>query len=189
MRFRQPIQSRQAHRRAAAVRVPAEGCVLAWWLLAGDAMKWRIMLELAGPDGMPRKHEIGAGERTSAGHAAAALGLGLEEGRAILAALVAAQGAEHRRGRRRCRTPLRRVRGRAHTAAAEGLAAAAPDPAVRRGGDAGAALRSVPLRRRMPTVDHAGGGDHARSLHARVRARRRLWRIRFDRNDTRCPAC
>src|SRR5215211_6901890 len=69
-------------------------------------MKWRIMLELAGPDGMPRMHEVGAGERTPAGHTAAALGLSLAEGKAILAAvqrhLVAAQVEEHCRNRRRC---------------------------------------------------------------------------------------
>jgi hypothetical protein len=51
-------------------------------------------------------HEVGAGERPPAGHTAATLGLGLEEGKAILAAgqrhLVAAQVEEHCRSRRRC---------------------------------------------------------------------------------------
>ena len=69
-------------------------------------MKWRIMLELAGPDGTPQMHEVGAGERSPTGHAAATLGLSLAEGRAILAALqrslVAAQVDEHCRNRRRC---------------------------------------------------------------------------------------
>jgi hypothetical protein len=69
-------------------------------------MRWRIMLELAGPDDTPRRHEVGSRERVPTGHTAATLGLGLEEGKAILAALrrhlVAAQVDEHRRGRRRC---------------------------------------------------------------------------------------
>src|SRR5215211_2589354 len=84
-------------------------------------MKWRIMLELAGPDGMPRMHEVGAGERTPAGHTAAALGLSLAEGKAILAAvqrhLVAAQVEEHCGSRRRCdrcgaQRPLKDMRPR-----------------------------------------------------------------------------
>ncbi len=50
-------------------------------------MKWRIMLELAGPDGTPQMHEVGAGERSAAGHSAATLGLGLEESKAVLAAV------------------------------------------------------------------------------------------------------
>ena len=69
-------------------------------------MQWRIMLELAGPDGTPQMHEVGAGERSPTGHAAAALGLSLEQGKAILAVvqrhLVAAQVDEHCRSRRRC---------------------------------------------------------------------------------------
>jgi hypothetical protein len=69
-------------------------------------MRWRIMLELAGPDGTPQRHEVGSGERSPTGHTAATLGLGLEEGKAILAAvqrhLVAAQVDEHCRNRRRC---------------------------------------------------------------------------------------
>jgi hypothetical protein len=51
-------------------------------------------------------HEIGAGERPPGGHSAATLGLGLEQGKAVLAAvqrhLVAAQVEEHCRNRRRC---------------------------------------------------------------------------------------
>ena len=68
-------------------------------------MQWRIMLELAGPDGTPQMHEVGAGERSPTGHAAATLGLRLAEGKAILAALqrslVTAQVDEHCRSRRR----------------------------------------------------------------------------------------
>src|SRR4028118_646741 len=67
-------------------------------------MQWRIMLELAGPDGTPQMHEVGAGERSPTGHAAAALGLSLEQGKAVLAVvqrhLVAAQVDEHCRRRR-----------------------------------------------------------------------------------------
>jgi hypothetical protein len=84
-------------------------------------MRWRIMLELDGADGTPQRHEIGTGERSAAGHSAATLGLGLEEGKAILAAvqrhLVAAQVEEHCRSRRRCdrcgaQRPLKDVRPR-----------------------------------------------------------------------------
>src|SRR3712207_7525796 len=49
--------------------------------ICGDTMRWRIMLELAEPDGTPQRHEIGAGERPAAGHTAATLGLRLEEDR------------------------------------------------------------------------------------------------------------
>src|SRR5215207_11431200 len=69
-------------------------------------MRWRMMLEVAGADGTRQVHEVGAGERTPAGHTAAALGLSLAEGKAVLAALqrylVAAQVEEHCRSRRRC---------------------------------------------------------------------------------------
>ena len=57
------------------------------------------MLELAGPDGTPQRHEVGSGERSPTGHTVAALGLGLEEGKAVLAGvqrhLVTAQVDEH----------------------------------------------------------------------------------------------
>ena len=71
----------------------------------GDTMRWRIILELAGPDGTPQRYEIGSGERSPTGHTAATLGIGPGEGRVILAApqryLVAAQVDEHCRNRRR----------------------------------------------------------------------------------------
>jgi hypothetical protein len=54
-----------------------------------------MVLELAGADGRRQVHEVGTGERPPAGHTAATLGLGLEEGKAVLAVvqrhLVAAQ--------------------------------------------------------------------------------------------------
>src|SRR4028118_39534 len=79
------------------------------------------MLELAGSDGAPQMQEVGAGERSPTGHAAAALGLSLAEGKAILAVvqrhLVAAQVDEHCRSRRRCercgaQRPLKDLRPR-----------------------------------------------------------------------------
>ena len=88
---------------------------------AGDAMRWRMVLELAGADGRRQVHEVGTGERPPAGHTAATLGLGLEEGKAVLAAvqrhLVAAQVDEHCRSRRRCdrcgaQRPLKDLRPR-----------------------------------------------------------------------------
>src|SRR3982751_2890695 len=69
-------------------------------------MRWRMVPEVVGADGGRKVHEVGVGGRPPAGHTAATLGLGLEEGKAILAAvqrhLVAAQVDEHCRGRRRC---------------------------------------------------------------------------------------
>ena len=50
-------------------------------------MRWRVVLELAGADGTRQVHELGAGERPPTGHTAATLGLGLEEGKAILTAV------------------------------------------------------------------------------------------------------
>ena len=69
-------------------------------------MRWRVMLELAGPDGTPQRYEAGSGEHIPNGHTAATIGLSLEEGKAVLAAvqrhLVTAQVEEHCRNRRRC---------------------------------------------------------------------------------------
>ena len=69
-------------------------------------MRWRIMLELVGSDGTSQRHEVGSGERIPTAHTAATLGLGLEESKAVLAAmqghLVAAQVDEHCRSRRGC---------------------------------------------------------------------------------------
>src|SRR3954464_14311204 len=73
---------------------------------AGGVMRWQVVLELTGTDGAQQVHEVRAGEPPPTGHTAAMLGLGLEESRAILAAvqrhLVAAQVEEHCRSRRRC---------------------------------------------------------------------------------------
>ena len=69
-------------------------------------MRWRLVLEVIGAGGTRQIHEVGAGERSPAGHDAATLGLRLEDGKAILAGaqrhLVAAQVDEHCRSRRRC---------------------------------------------------------------------------------------
>ena len=128
-------------------------------------MRWRIMLELAGPDGTPRRQEVGSGERIPTGHTAATLGLGLEEGKAVLAALqrhlVAAQVDEHCRSRRRCdrcgaQRPLKELRPRRLTSLFGVVEVRAP--------------RFGPCRCDVacPALDHARGGDHARPLHAGV---------------------
>ena len=84
-------------------------------------MRWRMVLEVVGADGGRQVHEVGTGERPPAGDTAASPGLGLEEGKAILAAvqrhLVAAQVDEHCRSRRRCdrcgtQRPLKDLRPR-----------------------------------------------------------------------------
>ena len=48
-------------------------------------MRWQMALEVIGADGTRQVHAVGAGERSPAGHTAATLGFGLEEGKAILA--------------------------------------------------------------------------------------------------------
>ncbi len=98
-------------------------------------MRWRITLELAGADDTWQLHEIGAGERPQTGQIAATLGLGLAEGKALLAALqrhlVAAQVDEHCRDRRRCdrcgaQRPLKDLRPRRLTSLFGVVAVQAP---------------------------------------------------------------
>ena len=68
-------------------------------------MKWRVMLELVGPDGIVCVHELG-GRAAVAEYAPRLIGLTLEEGKHLLAALqvhlVQAQAEDHCRRRRRC---------------------------------------------------------------------------------------
>ena len=68
-------------------------------------MKWRVMLELVGPDGTVGVHEVG-GRAAVAEYAPQMIGLTLEEGKHLLAALqvhlVQAQAEDHSRRRRRC---------------------------------------------------------------------------------------
>ena len=49
-------------------------------------MKWRLVLELTGPDGTVGVHEVG-GRATVAEYAPQTIGLTLEEGKHLLAAL------------------------------------------------------------------------------------------------------
>jgi hypothetical protein len=68
-------------------------------------MKWRVMLELVGPDGIVGVHEVG-GRAAVAEYAPHTIGLMLEEGKHLLAALqvhlIQAQAEDHSRRRRRC---------------------------------------------------------------------------------------
>jgi hypothetical protein len=68
-------------------------------------MKWRVMLELVGADGIVDVHEVG-GRAAVAESAPQMIGLTLEEGKHLLAALqvhlVQAQAEDHSRHRRRC---------------------------------------------------------------------------------------
>jgi transposase len=68
-------------------------------------MKWRVMLELVGPDGTVGVHEVG-GRAAVAEYVPQMIGLTLEEGKHLLAMLqvhlVQAQAEDHSRRRRRC---------------------------------------------------------------------------------------
>jgi hypothetical protein len=70
------------------------------------------MLELVGPDGTVGVHEVG-GRATVAEYASQMIGLTLEEGKDLLAALqvhlVRAQAEDHCRRRRRCQRSRRLV--------------------------------------------------------------------------------
>src|SRR5271168_3857685 len=67
-------------------------------------MKWRVMLELVGPDGIVCVHEV-CGRAAVAEYAPQMIGL-TQEGKHLLAALqvhlVQAQAEDHSRRRRRC---------------------------------------------------------------------------------------
>jgi len=50
-------------------------------------MKWRVMVELTGSDGIVRTHEISAGGSNTAERSAATVGLTLADGKRSLAGL------------------------------------------------------------------------------------------------------
>ena len=86
-------------------------------------MKWRVVLELVGPDGIAGIHEVGGGAAV-AEYAPRTIGLALAEGKLMLAAvqrhLVQAQTKDHCRLRRCCQRcgaqrPLKDVRSRRTT--------------------------------------------------------------------------
>ncbi len=98
-------------------------------------MRWRMVLEVVGADGRRQVHEVGIGGWPPAVHSAATLGLGLAEGKALLAVvqrhLVAAQVDEHCRSRRRCdrcgaQRPLKDLRPRRLTSLYGVVAVQAP---------------------------------------------------------------
>jgi hypothetical protein len=51
-------------------------------------MKWRVMLELVGADGIVGSHEVGGGRAAVAEYAPRMIGLTLEEGKHLLAACI-----------------------------------------------------------------------------------------------------
>ena len=72
-------------------------------------MRWRMVLEVVGADGTRQVHELGVGGRPRAGDTAATLGLGLEQGKAVLAAVQRhLVTLLHGSGRWRCRLGRRR---------------------------------------------------------------------------------
>jgi hypothetical protein len=132
-------------------------------------MKWRVMLELVGPDGTVGVHEVG-GRAAVAEYVPQMIGLTLEEAKHLLAALqvhlVQAQAEDHSRRRRRCQRcgsqrPLKDQRSRR-------LVSLFGTVEVRV-----TALYPVSVCGDMPTDAQPGCRDHARLMHAGVRADRR----------------
>jgi hypothetical protein len=87
----------------------------------GSGMKWRVMVELTGSDGVVRSQEVSAGGSNASECSAATVGLTLADGKRTLAGLqdhlVRAQAEEYCRQRRRCshcgsQRPLKDVRTR-----------------------------------------------------------------------------
>jgi hypothetical protein len=132
---------------------------------AGGGMRWRIMLDLE----RGRRHAAGVRGRRRRALAGRAwpgdpgFPVGGGQGGAGRAAAPSRCGAGGRALPQSA--PLRLVRG---AAPAERPTPAALELAVRGGGGACPPLRPVPVRCRLPPLDHAGGGDHARPLHAGV---------------------
>jgi hypothetical protein len=84
-------------------------------------MRWRVMVELGGAEGVPESREVSVGECPTAVYSAETLGLTVAEGKKTLAGLprhlVQAQTEEHCRSRRRCQhcgaqRPLKDIRPR-----------------------------------------------------------------------------
>ncbi|SEF03746.1 hypothetical protein SAMN05519104_8004 [Rhizobiales bacterium GAS188] len=129
-------------------------------------MRWRVMVELTGQDGTVRTHEVSAGGNTTTEHSSAAIGLTLADGKRTLAGLqddlVRAQTGEYCRGRRRCpRCGSQRPLKDAHPAAVV---------AVWNGGGSRAALFALSVCGDEPSHAQPGRRDHARPMHARIRA-------------------
>jgi hypothetical protein len=132
-------------------------------------MKWRVMLELVGPDGVVGVHEVG-GRAAVAEYAPQMFGLTLEEGKHLLAALqvhlVRAQVEDHCRRWRRCQRcgahrPLKDQRSRRIVSLFGTVEVRAP------------AFYPVSVCGDQPTDAQSGWRDHARPMHAGVRADRR----------------
>ena len=87
----------------------------------GSGMKWRVMVELTGSDGVVRSQEVSAGGSNASECSAATVGLTLADGKRTLAGLqdhlVRAQAEEYCHQRRGCshcgsQRPLKDVRAR-----------------------------------------------------------------------------
>ena len=133
-----------------------------------SGMKWRVMLELVGPAGIVSVHEVG-GRASVAEYSPQMIGLTLEEGKQLSAALqvhlVQAKADDYYRHRRRCQ--------RCGAAAPQRSALTAVGVGVRHGGSPCAALCPLPVRGDLPTDAQPGCRDHARPMHAGIRADRR----------------
>jgi hypothetical protein len=124
-------------------------------------MKWRVMLELVGADGTVGVHEVG-GRAAVAEYAPRMIGLTLEEGKHLLAALqvhlVQAQAEDHSRRRRRCQ----------HCDALRPLKDQRPRRLVSLFGavEVRAALYPMSVCGDLPPDAQPGCRDHARPMHA-----------------------
>ena len=84
-------------------------------------MRWRVIVELTGADGVVRMHEVSAGDSTTIEPRPGTIGLTMADGKRTLAGLqrhlVRAQAEDHCRERRRCshcgsQRPIKDVRTR-----------------------------------------------------------------------------
>ncbi len=125
-------------------------------------MKWRVRLELVGPDGIVGVHEV-CGRAAVAEYAPQMIGLTLEEGKHLLAALQVHLIQAQAGGSLPPPATLPALR---RTATPQRSALPAIGVAVRHGGGPRAALHTpVSVRGDLPPDAQPGCRDHARPMH------------------------
>src|ERR1700712_3731360 len=131
-------------------------------------MKWRVMLELVGPDGIVGVHEV-AGRAAVAEYAPRMIGLTLGGGQASAFCVTGPSRSSSGGGSLPSPTALPASR---RAAAPQRSALPAFGVFVRHGGGPRAALYRVSVCGDLPTDAPPGCRDHARPMHARIRADR-----------------